>query len=102
MESLLLGAVGLMAEVRLRARALIAILVAAAAPLAGALIARPLAGGNAGWEMAAGAALAALVAALALAAWGGANRGGAAATGLSLAVWLGASGAVIAPALLAS
>ncbi len=98
----LLGAIGLTAERRLRARAPIAILVAAAVPVAGALIARPLAGGNAGWEMAAGGALAALAAGLALAAWGGGKHGGGAATGLSLAIWLGASGAVIAPALLAS
>ena len=99
----LLGAIGLVAMGgRLVAvRALGALLVAAALPVGAALIARPLAGGNAGWEFVAGAALAALLAGLALAARGGGERGRVAEAGLMLAVALAASGAVIAPALVA-
>ena len=99
----LLGAIGLVAMGgRLVAvRALGALLVAAALPVGAGLIARPLAGGNAGWEFVAGAALAALIAGLALAARGGGERGRVAEAGLMLAVALAASGAVIAPALVA-
>lgn len=100
----LLGAIGLAAAGRraAAARALGAVLAAAAVPLAGALIVRAAVWGNAGWEVAAGAALAGLVAGLALAARGGGKQGVAAETGLSLAVWLAAAGAVIAPALVAA
>ena len=99
----LLGAIGLAAAARrVAAGALAALLVAAAVPLAGALIARMLAGGNAGWELAIGAVLATLLAGLALAARGGGGRGVTAEMGLALAVWLGAAGAVIAPALVAA
>ena len=73
--------------------------MAAGVPVAAALIARPVVGENAGWEVAAGAALAALVAGLALAGRGGGKQGVTAETGLALAVFLGAAGAVIAPAL---
>ena len=100
----LLGAIGL-ATAGGRwpaARAVGALLLAAAAPVGAALIARPLAGGNAGWEVAAGAALAALIVGLGLAARGGGGRGVAAEAGLMLAVWLAAAGAVIAPALVAA
>ena len=99
----LLGAIGLVAMGgRLVAvRALGALFVAAALPVGAALIARPVVGGNAGWEFVAGAALAALLAGLALAARGGGERGRVAEAGLILAVALAASGAVIAPALVA-
>jgi len=83
------------------ARALGAVVVGAGLPVAAALIAKAVVGGNAGWEVAAGAALAALLTGLALAARGGGGRAVSAETGLALAVWIGASGAVIAPALLA-
>ena len=100
----LLGAVGLTAAGGGRAagRALAALVVAGAVPAGAALIARPLAGGNAGWEVLAGAALAALVAGVALAARDGGGRGVTGKTGLALAVWLGAAGAVMAPALVAA
>ena len=100
----LLAAIGLAAAGRRAAvaRTLGAVLVAAAVPVAAALIVRPVVGGNAGWEVAAGAALAALVAGLALAGTGGGKQGVTAETGLSLAVFLGAAGAVIAPALVAA
>ena len=99
----LLGAIGLAAAGRwVVAGALAALLAAAAVPVAAALIARMLAGGNAGWEVAAGAALAVLVAGLALAGRGGGGRGVTGEMGLALAVWLGAAGAVIAPALVAA
>ena len=99
----LLAAIGLAAAGRraAAARALAAVLVAAGVPVAAALIARPVVGGNGGWEVAAGAALAALVAGLALAGRGGGKQGVTAETGLALAVFLGAAGAVIAPALVA-
>ena len=99
----LLGAIGLVAMGgRLVAvRALGALLVAAALPVGAGLIARSVVGGNAGWEFVAGAALAALLAGLALAARGGGERGRVAEAGLMLAVALAASGAVIAPALVA-
>ena len=99
----LLAAIGLAAAGRraAAARALGAVLVAAGVPVAAALIARAVVGGNAGWEVAAGAALAALVAGLALAGRGGGKQGVTAETGLALAVFLGAAGAVIAPALVA-
>lgn len=100
----LLGGIGLTAAGGrwAAARALAALLVAAAAPVGAALIARPLVDGNAGWEVAAGAALAVLVLGLGLAARDGGSRGVAGETGLSLAVWLGAAGALIAPALVAA
>lgn len=99
----LLAAIGLAAAGRrvAAARAVGAVLVAAAVPVAAALIVRPVVGGNAGWEVAAGAALAGLIAGLALAARGGGKQGVASETGLSLAVWLAAVGAAIAPALVA-
>ncbi len=99
----LLAAIGLAAAGRraAAARALGAVLVAAGVPVAAALIARAVVGGNGGWEVAAGAALAALVAGLALAGRGGGKQGVTAETGLALAVFLGAAGAVIAPALVA-
>ena len=99
----LLGAIGLVAMGgRLVAvRALGALLVAAALPVGAGLLARSVVGGNAGWEFVAGAALAALLAGLALAARGGGERGRVAEAGLILAVALAASGAVIAPALVA-
>ncbi|MCY4391504.1 MAG: hypothetical protein OXE43_05545 [Chloroflexi bacterium] len=98
----LLGAIGLaaMGGGQAAARTLGAVVVLAVPVVAG-LIARPLAGGNAGWEVAAGAAVAALVMGLALAGRGGEKQGVTRETGLALAVWLGASGAVIAPALVA-
>ncbi len=100
----LLGAIGLAAAGRRAAavRTLGAVLVAAGVPVAAALIVRAAVGGNAGWEVAAGAALAGLIAGLALAARGGGKQGVAAETGLSLAVWLAATGAAIAPALVAA
>ena len=99
----LLGAIGITEAGRRRAwaRTLAALLTAGAAPVAAALIAQTATGGNAGWELAAGAALAALVAGLALAARGR-GKGASAEAGLALAVWLGAAGAAIAPALLAA
>ena len=96
----LLGAIGIVVmgggQAALRT---LGALVVLAVPVAAGLIARPLAGGNAGWEVAAGAALAALVMGLALAGRGGEKQGVTRELGLALAVWLGASGAVIAPAL---
>ncbi len=99
----LLAAIGLTAAGprAAAARALTAVLVAAAVPPAAALIVRAVVGGNAAWEAAAGAALAGLIAGLALAARGGGKQGVAAETGLALAVWLAAAGAVIAPAMVA-
>ena len=96
----LLGAIGIaaMGGGQAAARTLGAVVVLAVPVVAG-LIARPLAGGNAGWEVAAGAAGAGLVVGLALAGRGGEKQGVTRETGLALAVWLGASGAVIAPAL---
>ena len=98
----LLGAIGIAAigGGQAAARTLGAVVVLAVPVVAG-LIARPLVGGNAGWEVAAGAAVAGLVVGLALAGWGGEKQGVTRETGLALAVWLGASGAVIAPALVA-
>ncbi len=84
------------------ARAVTGLLVATALPLAAALVVRPLAGGNAGWEVAGGAALAALIVGLALASRGGGGRSAPGETGLALAVWLGAAGALIVPALVAA
>ncbi len=96
----LLGAIGITeaGQRQAAARTAAALLTAAALPLAGAFIAGLAAGGNAGWELAAGAALAALVMGLTLAARGG-DRGE---TGLALTVWLGTAAAVIAPALAAA
>ncbi len=98
----LLGAIGIAAigGGQAAARTLGAVVVLAV-PVAAGLIARPLAGGNAGWEVAAGAAVATLLMGLALAGRGGEKQGVTRETGLALAVWLGASGAVIAPALVA-
>ena len=96
----LLGAIGIaaMGGGQAAARTLGAVVVLAVPVVAG-LIARPLVGGNAGWEVAAGAAVAGLVVGLALAGRGGEKQGVTREAGLAVAVWLGASGAVIAPAL---
>lgn len=100
----LLGGVGLTATGGRWAagRTLAALVVATGVPLGAALVARAVSGGNAGWEVAAGAALAGLVAGLALAARDGGGEGVAGRAGLALAVWLGASGAALAPALVAA
>ena len=96
-------------------RRVAALLLVSALPLGAALLARPLAGANAGWEVGAGAAIAALVAALALAAgrtdWrgtlvvaeGGADtRAAAAGAGLALAVFLVVTMVLVAPAFVAT
>ena len=100
----LLGGVGLTAAGGrwMAGRTLGAMVVAAGVPLGAALAARAVSGGNGGWEVAAGAALGGLVAGLALAARDGGGEGVAGKAGLALAVWLGAAGAVIMPALVAA
>ena len=100
----LLASIGVAAAGRRAAggRALGAVLVGTGVPVAAALITKAVVGGNAGWEVAAGAVLAVLVAGLALAARGGGGRAVSAETGLALAIWVGTAGAVVAPALLAT
>lgn len=100
----LLGGVGLTAAGGrwMAGRTLGAMVVAAGVPLGAALAARAVSGGNGGWEVAAGAALGGLVAGLALAARDGGGEGVTGRAGLALAVWLGASGAVVMPALVAA
>ena len=97
-------------------RGVSALLLIAAIPLAAALLARPLGGANAGWEVGAGVAIASLIAASALLAgqtdWGGTlppraegvtqRRAAAAGAGLSLAVFLTTTMALVAPAFLAT
>jgi len=97
-------------------RSVAALLLIAALPLAAALLARPLGGANAGWEVGAGVAIASLIAAWALLAgqtdWGGTlppgaeavtqRRAAAAGVGLSLAVFLTTTMALVAPAFIAT